>query len=58
MAIVESREETKHGFNTLLNHLEKDPKVINEKAQKVDALSNKFKVLRLDITEMTGKDGK
>jgi nitroimidazol reductase NimA-like FMN-containing flavoprotein (pyridoxamine 5'-phosphate oxidase superfamily) len=54
---VDGLEEKKHGMQVLLNHLEDEPESIKKRLLYEDSRYNKFAILRLDIGEMTGKDG-
>ncbi|MFH1336389.1 MAG: flavin-nucleotide-binding protein, partial [Candidatus Zixiibacteriota bacterium] len=47
--------EKKHAINILLEHLEDEPGIIREKSLKSDEDYKDVGILRLDITEMTGK---
>jgi nitroimidazol reductase NimA-like FMN-containing flavoprotein (pyridoxamine 5'-phosphate oxidase superfamily) len=57
MYIIEDLEEKKHGVNILLNHLEDNPGEIREKSLKSDDVYKEVGILRLDITEISGKQG-
>jgi nitroimidazol reductase NimA-like FMN-containing flavoprotein (pyridoxamine 5'-phosphate oxidase superfamily) len=57
MHIIEDSEEKKHGINILLNHLEDNPDEIREKSLKSDDIYKEVGILRLDITEISGKQG-
>ncbi len=57
MYIIEDLEEKKHGINILLNHLEDNPGEIKEKSLKSDDIYKEVGILRLDITEISGKQG-
>ena len=56
--IVGDLEEKKRGLNTMLNHLEENPSQIKEKSLRNDKAYDKPCILRFDIKEITGKDGK
>ncbi len=47
--------EKKHAINVLLEHLEDEPDIIREKSLKSDEDYKDVGILRLDITEVTGK---
>ena len=47
--------EKKHAINVLLEHLEDEPDIVREKSLKSDDDYKDVGILRLDITEMTGK---
>jgi len=55
MSVVHDIEEKKHGLEILLNHLEENPKELEEKFLKSDETLKKTTLLRLDIKELTGK---
>lgn len=57
MSIVKDLKEKIHGMNVLLNHLETNPDPIKERNLSNEERYNKVCILRLDITEMTGKEG-
>ena len=52
---VKDLPEKKHAISILLEHLEDDPNVIKEKSLKSDESYEEVGILRLDITEITGK---
>ncbi|MFH1336863.1 MAG: pyridoxamine 5'-phosphate oxidase family protein [Candidatus Zixiibacteriota bacterium] len=52
---IDGLAEKKHAINVLLEHLEDEPDRIREKSLKSDEDYKEVGVLRLDITEMTGK---
>ena len=55
MMVVENLEEKKHGMNVLLNHLEENPEKLKKRLLSKDTAYQKFVVLRLDITKISGK---
>ncbi len=57
MYLIEDSDEKKHGINILLNHLEDNPGEIKEKSLKSDDVYKEVGILRLDITEISGKQG-
>jgi len=59
MSIIDDLEEKKYGLNILLNHLEEQPDEVKRKLLKEDSRYEKMQmaILRLDIEEMTGKEG-
>lgn len=57
MHIVKDLQEKKHALNILVNHLEDDPDIVKERNLKSDDVYEDVGILRLDITEMTGKLG-
>ena len=57
MHIVEELQEKKHAIDVLLAHLEDDPQQVKEKSIKSEETYEKVGILRLDIEEMTGKQG-
>jgi nitroimidazol reductase NimA-like FMN-containing flavoprotein (pyridoxamine 5'-phosphate oxidase superfamily) len=58
MFIVHDLEEKKHGMSILLNHLEKDPDRKKEMLLKSLDLGVKMTVLKLEINQIHGKEGK
>lgn len=58
MVIIENLEEKKYGFDILLNQLEEDPNIIKNKYLKKDETYENSGMLRLDITDITGKEQK
>ncbi len=58
MVIIESLEEKKEGLDVLINHLENDPTPIKNKFLNKDNSYEKLGMLRLDITEISGKEEK
>ena len=56
--IIEDIKEKKRGFEVLLNHLEKDPNRMREKFFKKEDTYQNTGMLRLDITDITGKEEK
>ncbi|KKM84412.1 hypothetical protein LCGC14_1299380 [marine sediment metagenome] len=58
LSFIDTIQEKKHAFDVLLNHLEKDPKIMKEKHFGNDKNYIKTGILRLDITEITGKEEK
>ena len=59
MSVIDDLEEKKYGLNILLNHLEEQPDEVKKKLLKEDSRYEKMQmaILRLDIEEMTGKEG-
>lgn len=57
MTIVEEIEEKKYGMEVLLNHLEDNPDVVRERTLRDDQVYCDLGVLRLDIEEISGKQG-
>jgi nitroimidazol reductase NimA-like FMN-containing flavoprotein (pyridoxamine 5'-phosphate oxidase superfamily) len=57
MHIVKELKEKKHAIDVLLAHLEDDPQLVKEKSIKSEEMYEKVGILRLDIEEMTGKQG-
>ncbi len=57
MHVVESPEEKKRAIEVLLSHLEDDPEEVRERSLKSDEAYGKVGILRLDVDEMTGKQG-
>ena len=58
MNIVEGLEEKKYGFEILLNQLEKDPIAVKKKFLKKDETYENSGMLRLDISDISGKEEK
>ena len=58
MAAIDDLDEKKKGFEVLLNQLEKDPKTIKNKFLKKDETYENSGMLRLDISEISGKEEK
>jgi nitroimidazol reductase NimA-like FMN-containing flavoprotein (pyridoxamine 5'-phosphate oxidase superfamily) len=57
MHLVEDLKEKKRAIDILLDHLEEDPDRIRQKSLKSDDAYQEVGILRLDIGEMTGKQG-
>jgi len=55
MSIVDDLDEKKHGLNILLEHLEGEPEPIKKRNVPDDKSYKKVAILKLKITEMTGK---
>jgi len=58
MRVVDDITEKKHGMEILLDHLEDDPDPIRRKHLKETSAYDRVGVLRLDIQQMTGKQGR
>ena len=58
MEILEELQEKKYGFEIILNQLENDPELIKNKFLKKDETYENSGMLRLDITDITGKEEK
>lgn len=58
MTIVRELDEKIHGMSVLLNHLESDNVVIKDKLLKSNDYYSKMVVLKLDITQIHGKEGR
>ncbi|MFX1377694.1 MAG: pyridoxamine 5'-phosphate oxidase family protein [Promethearchaeota archaeon] len=58
MEIIETLKEKKYGFNILLNQLEQDPNIIRNKYLKKDETYENSGMLRMDISDITGKEQK
>ena len=58
MSIVDKLEEKKHGMEILLKHLEDTPGIMKEKHFMNDNIYENFVILKLDITDITGKKGR
>jgi uncharacterized protein len=57
MSVISDLDEKKHAMNTLLTHLEENPEPIMARNFKNDEMYNKFALLKLEITDITGKSG-
>lgn len=57
MSILEELEEKKHAMEIMLHHLEENPAPIKERNLRNDAVYNNFTLLKLEISELTGKQG-
>lgn len=57
MTAVQDLEEKKYGMDVLLLHLEENPDPIRERNFKSDQDYRRVNILRLDIDEITGKQG-
>ena len=55
--IVEELEEKKHGLKVLLEHQEKEPEPIRKRTLPDDGSYGKLGVLKIDIENITGKQG-
>ena len=58
MTIVTDADEKKHGMNILLTHLEESSEVVLEKLRKSEGFYHKMNILKLDIQQIHGKEGK
>ena len=58
MVTIDDLDDKKNGFEVLLNQLEKDPKTIKNKFLKKDETYENSGMLRLDISEISGKEEK
>jgi nitroimidazol reductase NimA-like FMN-containing flavoprotein (pyridoxamine 5'-phosphate oxidase superfamily) len=56
MKVVEDLEEKKHGMAILIRHLESRPERIEKRLKSTEEVYSKVAILRLDISEMTGKE--
>ena len=57
MSVVESLAEKKHGMDIMLHHLEAQPDAVKERILKNDKTYRKLGIFRLDIHEISGKEG-
>ena len=55
---VHDIEEKKHAMLVLLNHLEDDPGIVQERSLKNDKVYNTFGILRINLEEITAKKGR
>ena len=58
MKLVTELEEKKHGFEVLLDHLESDPRAPKAKYLPDEGSYSRAHILRLDIEEIRGKEGR
>ncbi|MDD4968413.1 MAG: pyridoxamine 5'-phosphate oxidase family protein [Paludibacter sp.] len=58
ISFVTDIEEKKHGMKILLNHLENDIELIQEKLLKSNEYYSKMEVLRIDIRQIHAKAGR
>lgn len=58
IVIIEELEEKKYGFDILINQLETDPIAIKNKFLKQDITYENCGILRLDLTDISGKEEK
>jgi uncharacterized protein len=58
LSVLADLEEKKHGLDVLLNHLEENPAPIKSRNIKNDESYNKVNILRLQILNIIGKEGK
>jgi uncharacterized protein len=58
MHVVEALDEKKHAMNVMLGHLEDDPDLVRQKQLHEDTAYNRLGILRLDLQEMSGKQGR
>jgi hypothetical protein len=56
MQAVEDIEEKKHGMTILIRHLESCPERVEKRMQLTEDVFRKVAILRLDISEFTGKE--
>ena len=57
MSMCHTLEEQKHGMNILLEHLEDNPDTVRQRSLKSDDVYKRTAILKLEIEEMTGKQG-
>jgi nitroimidazol reductase NimA-like FMN-containing flavoprotein (pyridoxamine 5'-phosphate oxidase superfamily) len=55
---VEGAAERVHGMEVLLHHLEEEPEVVRARSLPDEAALDRAAILRLDIREITGKQGR
>jgi hypothetical protein len=55
--VVKDIHEKKHALDVMTNHLEDEPESIKQRSLKSDDVYHQLGILRLDIEEMTGKQG-
>ena len=54
---VDTLEEKKHGIGVMIEHLEEHPEETKARLLKDDKTYERMHILRLDITDITGKQG-
>ena len=57
MYALEALEEKKHAMNVLIDHLEPNPEPIKARLLKKDSIYEGFAMLKLEINEITAKQG-
>jgi nitroimidazol reductase NimA-like FMN-containing flavoprotein (pyridoxamine 5'-phosphate oxidase superfamily) len=57
MHVVEELAEKKHAMQVMLDHLEEDPDRVRRTQLKNDAAYERVAILRLDVHEISGKQG-
>ena len=57
ITVLDDISQRKKGMDIMLNHLEKSPEDIKKKHLKDDNALSKVTILKLDIEEITGKEG-
>jgi nitroimidazol reductase NimA-like FMN-containing flavoprotein (pyridoxamine 5'-phosphate oxidase superfamily) len=57
MYVVEDLNEKKHAFTSMIDHLEEAPEPVKTRLLKNDSVYDGVGILRLDISEITGKKG-
>jgi nitroimidazol reductase NimA-like FMN-containing flavoprotein (pyridoxamine 5'-phosphate oxidase superfamily) len=58
MHVLERLEDKKHALEVMLDHLEDDPDEVRRKTLKDDKAYERVGILRLDIREISGKQGR
>jgi nitroimidazol reductase NimA-like FMN-containing flavoprotein (pyridoxamine 5'-phosphate oxidase superfamily) len=58
MSIITDLDAKKHALDILFHHLEDRPDQVKERILKDDSVVENVGILRLDIEEMAGKEGK
>jgi nitroimidazol reductase NimA-like FMN-containing flavoprotein (pyridoxamine 5'-phosphate oxidase superfamily) len=58
MHVVEALDEKKHAMDVMLTHLEDDPDEVRQKQLREDAAYDRLEILRLDLEDVTGKQGR
>lgn len=58
MEILSESGQRKHGLGVILNHLEKDPRVISRKSELLNSFDRQLTVLRLPIVHLRAKAGR
>ena len=58
MHVVEVLAEKKHAMDVMLNHYEDSPDLVRQKQLRKDTVYDRLGILRLDLQEMSGKQGR
>jgi len=58
MHVVEGLDEKKHAMDVMLDHYEDSPDLVRQKQLREDKVYDRLGILRLDIQEISGKQGR